>query len=146
MTNNHLVYHEGQVVEAAGKNAKVKIISQAACTHCHAKSMCSVSEVEEKIIDAVTPDPLQIGDTVTLIMEEKLGRLAIFYGYFLPFVVMVVVLFAAYGAGFEESQAALLGIGGLVPYYLGLYVFRRKIAKNFVVRAEKKNNAFNEVK
>jgi sigma-E factor negative regulatory protein RseC len=103
--------------------------------------MCTALEMAEKIINAVpvSRDPLQIGDTVVLMMEEKLGWKAIFYGFFLPFIVMVTVLFFSSALGSGETKAALYGIGSLIPYYLLLYVFREKIEKDFVFKAEKKN-------
>jgi sigma-E factor negative regulatory protein RseC len=70
-----------------------------------------------------------------------MGWKAIFYGFFLPLVVMVAVLFVSYALGSSEIQAALYGIGSLIPYYLLLYVFRKKIEKDFVFKAEKKNTS-----
>jgi len=142
MTDNagsRMVYHDGTVVKAEGNKVQVKIISQSACAQCHVKGVCAAADMEEKVIEAVSPKPLREGDIVTVIMEEKLGRLAVFYGFFLPFIVMVTVLFTAHGLGSSESQAALLGIGSLLPYYLVLYTLRKRIEKDFIFKAEKRD-------
>jgi sigma-E factor negative regulatory protein RseC len=143
MADSQSICSEGKVVGFGTKDGsvQVKILSRSACAQCHARGMCTALEMAEKIINAVpvSRDPLQIGDTVVLMMEEKLGWKAIFYGFFLPFIVMVTVLFFSSALGSGETKAALYGIGSLIPYYLLLYVFREKIEKDFVFKAEKKN-------
>ena len=52
---------------------------------------------------------------------------------------MIAVLFTAHALGSSESEAALLGIGSLLPYYLALYTLRKKIEKDFIFKAEKKD-------
>jgi positive regulator of sigma E activity len=145
MPDSQLVCHEGKVVgfNAKDGSVQVKILSSSACAQCHARGMCVALEMEEKIINAVpeSRDPLQMGDTVVVMMEEKMGWKAIFYGFFLPLVVMVAVLFVSYALGSGEIHAALYGIGSLIPYYLLLYVFRKKIEKDFIFKAEKKNTS-----
>lgn len=143
MTDSQSVCSEGKVVGfgTTDGSVQVKILSRSACAQCHARGMCTALEMQEKIINAVpvSRDSLQIGDTVVVTMEEKMGWKAIFYGFFLPLIVMVAVLFFSYALGSGETQAALYGIGSLVPYYLLLYVFREKVAKDFVFKAEKKD-------
>lgn len=141
MADNRMVYHDGIVVATNDHNVRVKIVSHSACAGCRAKGVCTAADMEEKMIEAVSisNEPLQQGDTVTVIMEEKLGWLAVFYGFFLPFIVMTGVLFVSYALGGKELEAAFLGIGSLVPYYLLLYVFRKKIEKDFIFKAEKKD-------
>lgn len=143
MADSQSICSEGKVVGFGTKDGsvQVKILSRSACAQCHARGMCTALEMAEKIINAVpvSRDSLQIGDTVVVMMEEKLGWKAIFYGFFLPFIVMVAVLFFSYALGSGEIKSALYGIGSLIPYYLLLYVFREKIEKNFVFKAEKKN-------
>jgi positive regulator of sigma E activity len=135
------VFHDGMVIGIDRQKVRVKIISQSACADCHAKGVCTAADMEEKIIEAV-PSPgqtLHIGDTVTIVMAEKLGWLSVFYGFFLPFLVMVTVLFTANAMGAGETLSALSGLASLFPYYLLLYVFRKKIEKDFIFKAEKKN-------
>lgn len=145
MTDNtgiHTISHEGIVVGAAGNKVLVKINSLSACGQCHARGVCGAADMKEKIIEAAARKPLQKGDLVTIIMAERLGWLALFYGIVLPFIVMVSVLFAARGLGGSETAAALLGIGGLLPYYMGLYALRKKIEKDFIFKAEKNENSY----
>lgn len=138
MSNNRMVYHDGQVISIDGGHARVRILSKSACTGCHAKGVCSAADVQEKIIDTVPTGPMNAGDLVTVVIEERLGWKAVFYGFFLPFVVMFIMLFTFKAITGSETEAALFAIASLFPYYLVLYLFRKKIEKDFIFRAEKK--------
>jgi sigma-E factor negative regulatory protein RseC len=141
MADNRMLYHDGIVVGTNDHNVRVKIVSHSACAGCRARGVCTAADMEEKMIEAVSVsnEPLQMGDTVTIIMEEKLGWLSVFYGFFLPFIVMTSVLFMFVALGGNDLEAAFFGIGSLVPYYLLLYLFRKKIEKDFIFKAEKKD-------
>ncbi len=139
MADRRTVHHDGTVVSVNGDRVQVEIISKSACADCHAKHMCTAADMQEKIIDAIAAEPLTKGDVVSVKMEEKLGWIALFYGFVLPFIVMVTVLFTLNGLGYPETRAALFSLAALVPYYSVLYFFRKKFEKEFVFRAEKKN-------
>jgi len=141
MKDTRMVSHEGIVITANGNSncVQVKIISTSACAACHAKETCMAADMKEKIIDATPLEPLKPGDAVIIKMEEKLGRIALFYGFFLPFVILATILFSLPALGFSENVAGLTAIGSLAPYYLALYICRKKIGKNFVFTAEIKN-------
>jgi len=136
-----MVSHEGIVITANGNSncVQVKIISTSACAACHAKETCMAADMKEKIIDATPLEPLKPGDAVIIKMEEKLGRIALFYGFILPFVILATILFSLPALGFSENVAGLTAIGSLAPYYLALYICRKKLGKNFVFTAEIKN-------
>jgi len=138
MNDTRMVCHDGTVISRKDNHVQVKITARSACADCHAKSMCTAADMQEKIIDAVAGEPLWPGDTVTIKMQEKMGRLALVYGFILPFIVLVGVLFALFLTGSSETKAALIALGSLVPYYLLLYLFREKVEKEFVFFAEKK--------
>jgi positive regulator of sigma E activity len=142
LARNRMVYHDGTVVSFEEEKIRVKIISKSACADCHAKGACTAADMEEKFIDTIPTqhphEPFQVGDLVTIIMEEKLGRVALFYGFMLPFLVMVAVLFTLSGMGHNEAKAGLLALASLVPYYLFLFLFRKKVEKDFVFTIKKK--------
>jgi sigma-E factor negative regulatory protein RseC len=139
MNDTDMVSHDGTVIAVNGSHVQVKIVSQSACAECRAKRFCTAADMQEKIIDAIAHDSLERGDAVTINMEKRVGWLALFYGFLLPFIVLAAVLFLFYALGSSETRAALFALASLVPYYLGLYVFRKKIEKDFIFIAEKKN-------
>jgi sigma-E factor negative regulatory protein RseC len=132
------IIHPGIIENIDGDKVFVKILSQSACGSCHAKNMCNVAEVEEKIIEAdFNPSGnYHKGDQVMVRMEESLGRKAVLMGYGLPFVILIgsVIVFLAILK--NEGLAALLSILMLVPYYFTLYLLRKRLQKEFRFRIE----------
>ena len=128
---NARVSHEGTVIKVADGKVSVKIEVKSACSACHAKSMCSVSELSEKIIEAVPAESVSVGDSVVVEMDEKFGLKAVFYVFFIPFVLMASTLFVS--SNFvSESIAALFSLLVLVPYGLILAFFKHSFEKRFV--------------
>jgi len=115
---------------ADGK-VSVKIEVKSACSACHARSMCSVSELSEKVIEALPAESVSVGDSVVVEMEEKFGLKAVFYVFFIPFVLMASTLFVS--ANFvSEAFAALFSLLVLAPYALLLMLLKPYFAKQFV--------------
>jgi len=137
MADNSMILHDGKVIGTKDNRVQVKITSQYACSDCHAKSVCTAYKGEGRIIDAVAQEPLNNGDFVIIKMEEKFGWTALFYGFILPFILLVLVLFVLHALGSSEIGIALSAIGSLVPYYMVLYFFKERIEKDFIFKAEK---------
>jgi sigma-E factor negative regulatory protein RseC len=132
------IIHPGIIESIAGDRAFIRILSQSACSSCHAKGACTIADVEEKIIE-VDIDPSEdrkAGEEVMVTMEESLGHKAVLMGYVLPLIVLVgsIILFLSLFK--HEGLAALLSILMLVPYYFILYLFRKRLRKEFRFRIE----------
>ena len=128
---NTRVSHEGTVINVTDGKVAVKIEVKSACSACHARSMCSVSELSEKVIEALPAESLSVGDSVVVEMEEKFGLKAVFYVFFIPFVLMASTLFVS--ANFvSEVLAALFSLLVLAPYALLLMLLKPYFAKQFV--------------
>jgi len=132
------IIHPGIIESIKGDKVLVKILSQSACSSCHAKGACSVADIEEKIIEAdLNPSgSWKPGDRVMVRMEESLGRKAVLMGYGLPLVVLVVSIVIFLSLLNHEGLAALLSVLMLAPYYLTLYLFRKRLQKEFRFRIE----------
>ena len=132
------VEHKGTVESVENGIVKVNILSQSACASCHAKGACSVADMEDKIIDVQTPNKdYNLGERVNVVMDQTLGFKALLYGYVVPFVIVMIVLFSAVGIGFSEGKAGLLSLAVLPPYYLGLYLLKDKMKQTFSFRIQK---------
>jgi sigma-E factor negative regulatory protein RseC len=127
------IIHPGIIESIHGDKVSVRILSQSACSSCHAKGACTIADVEEKIIEAdLDPsDKRKAGDQVMVRMEESLGRKAVLMGYVLPLVVLLASIIVFLSLLKHEGLAALLSILMLVPYYLTLYLFRKRLQKEF---------------
>jgi sigma-E factor negative regulatory protein RseC len=133
-----IVIHPGIIESVQSDRVLIRILSQSACSSCHAKGACTIADFEEKIIEA-EPDPereWKPGDQVMVSMQESLGRKAVLMGYGLPFVVLLVSVIVFLSVLKHEGLAALLSILMLVPYYSGLYLFRKKLRKEFTFRIQ----------
>ena len=133
------IIHPGIIEKISGDKVFVRILSQSACSSCHAKGACTIADIEEKVIEAEM-DPSEnrkIGEQVMVKMEESLGqKKAVIMGYVLPLFVLVgsIILFLSLLK--SEGLAALLSLLMLVPYYFVLYLFRNRLRKNFSFRIE----------
>ncbi|HRY99816.1 MAG TPA: SoxR reducing system RseC family protein [Bacteroidales bacterium] len=125
------IEHPGVVAEIRGNTISVRILSVSACASCHAKGACRMAEMEEKHIEVEHPDPqsLHIGQTVTLSMVERSGHRAVILAYALPFAAMLATLILVGTVSDHQALAGLAALGILVPYYLILYLFRRRLSR-----------------
>jgi len=134
----NVIEHLGRVDAITATDIRVTIISQSACASCHAKGACSAADVAEKqVVVSRSYHNYTVGETVKVTMQQSLGFKALFLGYILPLIVLVASLFVFNALGFSESVSGLLSLAVLVPYYLMLYLFRKRIEKQFHFDIEK---------
>ncbi|MBI9066177.1 MAG: SoxR reducing system RseC family protein [Salinivirgaceae bacterium] len=127
------ISHQGIIESVTPENIKVRIMNVSACAACHVKGACSASDTQEKIIDALPNGNIyKSGDLVTLLVKESMGFKALFLGYLLPFLLVVVVLIIGTFLELRELIAGLLSLSILIPYYVFLFFFKDQIKKSFV--------------
>lgn len=140
------VSHKGVVQKVNEDHVEIKIISESACAKCHVKSFCSASDMSEKIVEAITKEVLEKGDKVEIVMEEKLGWIAVFFTFLFPFLILISTLIGILTITKDELIAGISSFLILVPYYLVLYFLRDRFKKNFVFTAEKIDDQIGEQK
>ncbi len=130
-----IIEHPGVVVEMKEGVVRVKILRVSACAGCHARGVCSVVDMEEKVVEIedYRGQPLHPGDHVTLMMRQSSGNRAIFLGYLLPFLLLMTVMITSSFFIHDEGTLALVSIGILVPYYFLLYQFRNRLKRRFLI-------------
>ena len=64
---------------------------------------------------------------------------AVLFGYFYPFLLLLLALILFTLVGYSELKAGLFALGSLVPYYLTIYLMRDKIGNAFTFKLEKIN-------
>ena len=133
MTNKSDIEHLGRIESILGDQVTVNFITQSACSSCHAKGACSASDMQEKEIKLKYPGfNIKTGDQVWVILKQSLGFKAVFLGYILPLILMLVILVTLTPVLESEGKAGLSSLGSLVIYYATLYIFREKIDKQFI--------------
>ena len=137
-SNHHTIDHEGIVDQIEGDIARVRILSQSACASCHAKGACSAADQEEKIMEIPFQSiSLKIGERVRVMVARRMGLKAVAVGYIYPFLLLMMVLVGLTAAGLDELKAGLVALASLLPYYLGLFIFRHRIGSKFSFSLQK---------
>ena len=118
----------------------VNIVNQSACSSCHANGACSVSDFQDKEIEITNfSNNYKLGEQVTILFKESKGFTALFYGYVLPFILMLVTLIVSDSISDNELLSGLLALAILIPYYITLYIFRHLLKKVFNFEVEEIN-------
>ncbi len=134
MTQNHpVIEHPAIVVKINESDYDVMIMAQSACASCHAKGACSAADMEQKIVKVpkLQKDTFQTGEKVTVFMKQQAGGWAVFFGYILPFLIMVSTLIILISCKLSEGLAGLAALFILIPYYLVLYLNKKKLDSRF---------------
>ena len=126
------IEHQGIVSEVEENRIKVNIVSQSACSSCHAKGACGMAEVQEKTIEVEdNSGSYRKGEWVNVILEQTLGYRALFLGYLLPFLVVLFTLILTISITGNEALSGILSLVILLPYYLVLFLMKGRIQRSF---------------
>lgn len=129
------IEHRGVIKAITPKTIKVSLLNVSGCSTCHTKTTCSVSDVDNKIIDVVnTGKQFQKGEVVKIAFEKSLGPLALFIGYLLPFTLLMLVLILAWSVTKDEIFAGVASLVSVGIYYMFLTLFRKKLKSTFTFR------------
>lgn len=137
------IKHLGIVENINGPCVQVRIQQTSACSSCSVKSHCNASETKEKLIDVYNRNHLrcQIGDRVWITGATSMGMKAVWLAFVLPFVILLLVLFVTMKlTGDNEAVSALAALAMLIPYYLIIYIYRKKLSRTFMFTLETINN------
>ncbi|MEA3460848.1 MAG: SoxR reducing system RseC family protein [Bacteroidota bacterium] len=133
-----MIEHEGIIEQIDGDVAHVKIESVSACASCHAKGVCSAADQEEKYLDVpLHGASYRPGDPVQVQVAKRMGFRAVALGYVYPFFLVMLVLIASIAMGAPELRAGTFALISVVPYYLVLYLFRKRIESSFTFSIKK---------
>lgn len=128
------VRHTGKVVDMNPQFTTVQIVSQSACSSCHAAGLCGMSEYTEKAIQvpADRHATYRVGDEVDVVLEASMGMKAVWLAYFFPLLVLLAVALGLIAAGVHELWAGLAGIAAVGLWYLVVWLFRDRLQNEYV--------------
>src|SRR3989339_1942695 len=112
----------------------VEVISSSACSECHASSACTMMDKKIKMIEVNAQSGYAVGDRVLIEITNEQGLYAVLIGYFLPFVLMVLVMVIAFAIFRNELLAGVCAILILAPYYTVIFFLKKKLTKQFQFR------------
>ena len=126
------ISHKGIIKELSEKSIIVGIINESACSSCHAKGVCSAADMKDKEIEiSKFQGSFHVGQSVEVFGKTSQGFKALFYGYVLPFLLVLIVLITLTSLQFSEGLSGIISLAILIPYYFILYLTRDKIRKSF---------------
>jgi sigma-E factor negative regulatory protein RseC len=137
-TSPKSIEHSGRIISIKGNLIRVQFLSLSGCASCHAKGVCTASDMAEKTVDAIGNGSLfTVGEKVLVTLKQTLGFRAVFYGYVFPFLLTLLLLIVLTSLGFNEAIAGLGALAVLLPYYVILYILRKRIQKKFTFSVRK---------
>ena len=133
-SNSTEIAHRGRIVEITPEYTTVEIVSESACSACHAKGLCGLGESQKKAVQLPTRgwDSYKVGDEVDVVLKASMGHKAVWLAYVVPLVILVAVLMGALGFGAGELAAGLAAIAAVAVYYLVLRIFRDKLRNEYL--------------
>jgi sigma-E factor negative regulatory protein RseC len=112
--------------------------------------MCASAESAEKEMRVQLAYPLPtgkgentalqtyaVGDSVEVMVQQKMGWKAVLLAYILPFIVMMIVM-VILNDFVKEAIAGTIALCSLGLYFIVLGLFRERIQKEFSFTARKK--------
>ena len=159
-----MIKHDGIIIALnEDGTALVRIVQTSACAACKAKAMCASAESAEKEMTVVLlgerapqnasvfGDPAKamrregerrgfaVGDTVEVMVQQKMGWKAVVLAYLLPFFVMLAVMFIGNAIwAVREEILGTVALCAMALYYLLLGMFKDKLQKEFSFTARKR--------
>ena len=146
-----MIKHDGIIIALnEDGTALVRIVQTSACAACKAKAMCASAESAEKEMTVQltnseasnSPSPIadiKVGDTVEVMVQQKMGWKAVVLAYLLPFFVMLAVMLIGNAIwAVREEILGTVALCAMAVYYLVLGMFKDKLQKEFSFTARKK--------
>ena len=134
MSKKNEIVHSGKIVEITPDFTTVEIIVDSACSGCHAKSLCGMSEEQEKLISLPT-DPYsdhQVGDIVKVCTKMSMGLKAVWISYVIPLMILMILILSLSSVIGNEVISGLVAIGGVGVYYLVIWLLRDRLQNEFL--------------
>ncbi len=132
------ISHSGVVESIDDDCVHVRIVQTSACAACKVAGYCNAAESKEKIVDVHCTNPTfyKVGQLVTVSTSGQVAVRALLWGFGVPFVVLVAVLFVVLKMTGSEGTAALSALLALIPYYGMLWLFREKMREQLAFAIE----------
>lgn len=140
MAKKNEIAHAGKVIDVTPDFTTVEIIASSACSSCHAKGLCGMSEEQEKIIMLPTNgfDDFKVGDEVQVLTKMTMGLKAVWISYVIPLIILMILILSLSPVFKNEYLCGLAAIAGVAIYYFGIWLFRDRLSNEFVFYIKEK--------
>ena len=133
MAKKNEIIHDGKIIEITPDFTSVEIVSSSACSSCHAKGLCGMSEEQEKVI-MVPTDPYSeyaVGDDVKVATKMTMGLKAVWISYVIPLAILMILILSLSSVIGNEFLVGGVAIAGVAVYYFFIWLFRDRLSDQF---------------
>jgi len=134
MARKNEIAHKGRITEIDKDFTTVEIMVSSACSECHAKGLCGMSEEEQKVV-MVPTDPYvkhEVGEEVQVCTKMSMGLKAVWISYVIPLAVLMILILTLSAVIDNEAITGLVSIAGVAVYYLVIWLLRDRLRSEFV--------------
>ena len=133
MAKKNEIRHTGKIIEITPEYTTVEIVVSSACSSCHSKALCGMSEDKEKVI-MVPTDPYalhKVGDEVEVMTKMSMGMKAVWISYVIPLIILMILILSLSEIFDSQMLCGLASIGGVALYYFFIWLFRGRLQNEF---------------
>ena len=133
MAKKNEIVHSGKIIEINPDFTTVEIMVSSACSECHAKGLCGLSEMEEKVIMVPTDpyEPRKIGDIVQVKTKMTMGLKAVWISYVIPLAVLMILILSLSAVIENEFLRGGIAIAGVGLYYFVIWLLKDRLSDQF---------------
>jgi len=133
------IKHKGRISAISHGEITVTILSKSACASCEAKGLCNSFEMKDKevYVNHIGNETWAVGEDVNVTMKPSMGRKAVFVGYVIPLLVLILAMVISANLTTNEAVIGLSTLGAVGIYFLLLWAFRDKLNSSFTFAIEK---------
>ena len=130
------VAHKGRISSVSDGKVTVEILSESACSACHAKGVCSMGESARKEVEVKVKNSecYAEGQEVEVLLSSTVGHKAVWIAYVLPLILLVTFIMLPLSLGASEGLSALCGAAVTAIYYTVLYLLRNRLGSKWEFR------------
>lgn len=132
------IKHSGRIKEITPEFITVEILSESACSSCHAASLCGMSEAKKKVIELPATLGYEPGEEVWVNLKRSMGMKAVWIAYVVPLIILIATVLVASELKAPELLTGAISLGAIALYYLGVYLFRNKLKNEYTFYIKKK--------
>ena len=134
MARKNEIAHRGRIIDIDQDFTTVEIMVSSACSECHAKGLCGMSEEEQKVV-MVPTDPYvkhEVGEEVQVCTKMSMGLKAVWISYVIPLAVLMILILTLSAVIDNEAVTGLVSVAGVAAYYLVIWLLRDRLRSEFV--------------
>ena len=134
---NNDIRHSGIVESISDNSVMVRIVQTSACAGCKVAGHCHAAEAKEKIVEVDTKGTEQsfkVGDQVTVLAGRDVVTYALRVAVIIPLLLLIVTLVVVLQLTDDEALSGLVSIAVLIPYYIYVWLMRRRIKQKVTFR------------